>query len=654
MQLKKLRVENFKCIEDSTAFQIDQVTCLLGKNEAGKSAILQALEKLNPIGGRSGQFTDTEYPRRHISTARERDEVRHKNVLDTSWILDEEDVEAVTDELGIDPFASREITISKGYSNTRKWDLNLDERGVLDHVLGEARLDASSKARLGNPATIAELRETLDGLEDTNDKLNGLAENLAGRYSHGSLVAEVRALLKERLPRFLYFADYHKLPGRVAISELVRLQEEDALEFEHRIFIALLALANTSAEDVNEIGRSEELIMELEAISNRISEEIFEYWSQNRHLDVEFRFDAARPEDPPPFNEGWVFSTRIRNNRHRVTVNFDERSTGFIWFFSFLVWFSQVRRHYGDNVILLLDEPGLSLHGTAQKDLLRYFTERLRPYYQLIYTTHSPFMLDAEHIFSVRTVEDVVREHPDQPDRPVIEGTKVGQRVLSRDKDTLLPLQGIAGFDIAQSLFLGPYVLVVEGPSEAAYINWFRHALDRLKRGSLDARWAVCPAESASKVSSFVTLFSGRGLEIVALMDFHDGQKKSVRELEDSGLLSEGNLIKTTDIVAQEEADIEDLVGRPLMRHLFNACLQLHDRDQLPEQKPDDAPLRVVKELDAFARTLPPRYPAFDHFKPVRHLLDVEVNEALELPGLEQALDNFERLFERINGTVHG
>ena len=129
----------------------------------------------------------------------------------------------------------------------------------------------------------------------------------------------------------------------------------------------------------------EPLIAELEAVENRITSEIFRYWSQNKHLKVKFSFDAGRPGDPPPLNSGWVFRTRIENSRHGVSVPFDERSTGFVWFFSFLVWFSQLQKHYGDNLFLLLDEPGLSLHGKAQGDLVRYFNDRIVPQSPLIY-----------------------------------------------------------------------------------------------------------------------------------------------------------------------------------------------------------------------------------------------------------------------------
>ena len=99
---------------------------------------------------------------------------------------------------------------------------------------------------------------------------------------------------------------------------------------------------------------------------------------------------------------------RIYNQLHDMTVPFSDRSAGFVWFFSFLVLFSQVKKRHG-NVIILLDEPGLNLHAKAQGDLLRYFKEKLRPEHQVIYTTHSPFMVPPDDLASVRTVEDVVR-----------------------------------------------------------------------------------------------------------------------------------------------------------------------------------------------------------------------------------------------------
>src|SRR5262249_11817861 len=150
-------------------------------------------------------------------------------------------------------------------------------------------------------------------------------------------------VLDDRMPRFVYFADYQQMRGEVAIDDLRHRQAADDLEFSDKVFLALLDLVGTTPDDIAAIGRFEELGAELEGVSNKLTEEIFRYWTQNRHLDVQFRFDAARPDDPEPFNTGHIFRTRIYNRRHRVGVSFDERSAGFVWFFSFLVWFSQVQ-----------------------------------------------------------------------------------------------------------------------------------------------------------------------------------------------------------------------------------------------------------------------------------------------------------------------
>src|SRR5262249_7202160 len=144
----------------------------------------------------------------------------------------------------------------------------------------------------------------------------------------------------------------------------------------------------------------------MENASNAISDEVFEYWSQNKELEVELQILAAETGAEPPLNEGPILQIRVRNRRHRVTVPFDERSRGFVWFFSFLAYFTELEHEAHGDLILLLDEPGLSLHGRAQADLLRFIDERLAPRHQVIYTTHSPFMVSSDHLDRVRTVID--------------------------------------------------------------------------------------------------------------------------------------------------------------------------------------------------------------------------------------------------------
>ena len=217
-----------------------------------------------------------------------------------------------------------------------------------------------------------------------------------------------------------------------------------------RIFLALLQLGGTSIEAISRIERSEELIADLEDAARPVTQEIARYWSQERDLRISFHLYPGRPQDPSPFDRGLVFETRIVNTRTGLSLNFDERSTGFVWFFSFLVWYSDVRRRHGDNLLIILDDPGLGLHAKAQWDLLRYVSEKLAPLYQIIYTTHSPFMIDPEKMQWVRTVEEV----PEDPASAHFEhiGTKVGDEVLSTNYDTLLPIQASLGYRIVRDL----------------------------------------------------------------------------------------------------------------------------------------------------------------------------------------------------------
>ena len=653
MKLIKAQVENFKCVEDSKAFRVDQVTCLIGKNEAGKTALLEALYKLNPVEKDRADFVEGEYPRRHLATYRQRLERKPANVLTTTWKLDKADIAFLEERVGAGNVKEDQVTVTKGYDNERRWMISIDEQAVVARALAEARLNASEKASIGKVASVSGLVEIITEMQSPTPKHVSLLEDMKTRFPSGDIGEGIEQSLTERLPRFVYFDVYDQLPGRVALTDLKSRTAANQLKFSDKIFLALLDMTNTSLKEIEGINELEKLVMELESVEASLTDKIKEYWTQNRNLEVGFRFDSAKPGDPPPLNQGFIISTRIKNTRHRATVNFDERSMGFTWFFSFLVWFSQVKKNYGENLFLLLDEPGLSLHGKAQQDLIRYLNAELRPDHQVIYSAHSPFMIDVENIFSLRTVEDVLEvKEADGKRVEHILGTKVGERILSRDEDTLFPLQGVVGFDVVQTLCVGPYVVVVEGPTERVVFDWFSRQLSKRGQEAMDLRWAVCPAQGSQKITSFVTLFAGRGLKIAVFADYHEGQKKVMDELEKSGLLEPDHLLKTSTYTDQDEADIEDVIGRDMYVHLVNSCLELREPHLLPAAKPSNAPERVVKEVEAHCALLPPGFPAFSHYKPAAYLMGLSEGDWKDIPCLDPALDRFEAIFKKLNSLL--
>ena len=645
MILKTVRIENFKCIEDSGTFAIENVTCLVGKNEAGKTALLQALHKLNPDVTEASDFDDMEFPRRKWPPPQKA--AGPINVLTTEWELEDDDVAAVEEKLGDGCLKSNRVSITKGYDNVRHWMIDLDETKIVAHLQKNARLAAPETNKLRNTSAVADLIEALEGIESPTDRQSGLLATTKATFPEGSPVNAAANLLCDRLPTFVYFDEFYRLPGEVALTDFVTRQQQEQLEFEDRVFIALLALTGTAPNEIDSISTFERLRASLEVVSNRLTAEIFEYWSQNAYLDVDFHFDAARPEDDPPFNTGFIFRTRIRNNRHRVTVSFDERSSGFVWFFSFLVWFSRLQENYGDNLIVLLDEPALSLHARAQADLLRYINERLKPRYQVMYTSHSPFLIDPENWSGVRTVEDTVRDGE-------ILGTKVGEDLFTVEADTIFPLQAALGYDITQTLFVGEHTLLVEGPSDLLYLSWFTRKLKNEGRTGLDRRWVVCPVGGIDKVASFVALFGGNRLHVAVFADFHKGQKNKMRSLKESELLKKGHVFTADMYTEGDEADTEDLIGRPMYVALVNQCYGLDDDQKLLAEKPEDAGTRVIVEVQNHFATLTGDVPEFDHYTPASYLVENPAELRPKLPSLDDVLDRFEKLFDDLNALLPG
>ena len=158
--------------------------------------------------------------------------------------------------------------------------------------------------------------------------------------------------------------------------------------------------------------------------------------------------------------------------------------------------------------MLLLDEPGLGLHARAQKDLLNFIDGRLAKRCQVIYTTHSPFMIQPGKLEQVRVVEDRGREI----------GSAISANVLSTDADTRFPLQGALAYDLARHLFSGQNNLVIERTSDFTYLTVLSDWLREKGRKALDERWTLVPVGGVDMVPTFVALL-GIPLDVTVLVD---------------------------------------------------------------------------------------------------------------------------------------
>ena len=653
MKLVKAKVENFRSIEDSTEFEIGDMTCLVGKNEAGKTALLQALSILRPYeDGEAGYDKVNDYPRRFLSNFGERHPNGKAVVATTWWELSEEARQRLSAEFGEDAIKGGIFTIESGYGYGETiWDLPIDEAQAIKNVIGRFRPDATEKSPLKKSKTLQNLISALERIETRTEKQEAILTHVKA-YRDDNLFKKGIDLIKDLVPSFLYVSHYDRMSGEISAERLISQQNSNDIEKEDKIFLDFLEFSGTTLKELQATHRFEELNAKCEAASSSITDQIFEYWSQNDALEVEVKFSQGLPEDPAPFNSGTVARARVKNTLHRASVPFSERSAGFVWFFSFLVQFAQIRKEAG-NVIILLDEPGLTLHGKAQADLLRYIEEKLLPHHQVIFSTHSPFMVPSHRLETVRIVEDVVDR---SNRRPVPRGTKVSSDVLVTDKETLFPLQGALGYDITQSLFVGENTLLVEGPSDILYLQAFSDALKRQSRECLDQRWTLCPAGSIDKIQPFVSLFGGNHLNIAVLTDIAQGSKKTLAKLRQSQILQAEHLYTIADFVDKDEADVEDIFEEALFLRIVNKAFDLPAEHELTleslSETKDTIP-RLVKRVEAAFNTMPDTIPTFDHFTPaswlIRNLeiLDAGDGEVLSTLGrAEKIFQSFNKLLE--------
>jgi energy-coupling factor transporter ATP-binding protein EcfA2 len=651
MKLATVRITNFKSIEDSESFEIGQTTCLVGKNEAGKTAILTALYRLHPYTSADGSYDrDRDYPRRNLVDFPTLHPDGKARVIVTDWNLEDSDRELLAAVLGPTTAAQlKTLTVSKGYGeDTQTWDFHgfPPELETVRYVVSSSSLHDEEKNQLTGATTIVKLQAAVAALP-ASDRTAALTERLSKQFARGTAIrAAINAL---SLPRFLYFSQYQRMPGEVPLTDLQRKQGADQLTDGDRTFLAFCDFAGAPLDQVATLNKFEAMNSRFEGASAKITEQIFKYWSQNRFLRVEFRRTAAEPGDAAPFNVGYIFRTRILNTLHAATVSFDDRSAGFVWFFSFLVVFNQMKKTHGNNVILLLDEPGVSLHAKAQADLLRYFKEKLAPDHQLIYTTHSPFMVPPDDLPSVRTVEDVIVEKPGEV--PEVFGTKVRADVLEADRDTLFPLQTALGYEITQSLFIGKNTLVVEGPSDLLYLKTYSEQLRQAGKKGLDPAWTIAPVGGIDKVSAFMSLFGANHLNVAVLVDAASGQKNKVKSLEQqAAVMKRCHVFKIGPYVGRDDADVEDMIGAQGYVDLVNAYYNLAaaDKVNLPAGSP---PTRVVKFIEEQLR-VHPKGIDFDHFAPAEHLMTHRTSLLTQLSDSANALAAFEKLFADVNAAL--
>ena len=651
LRLSTVRIERFRNFVDRQDVDVERdVTCFVGKNESGKTTILEALHRLNPANHRDARFDlTTEYPRWRLSRDRRQEDLDKFKPVEAIFTLDDNDYEALARVLPARPPLGTICTSAKSYDNTGYVGLVCPREVVFRAAARAASLNEEDTRHVveaaSREAAASMARDASRAFRDQGDtaRAKSLATFPAMLDAYGYLLGdgltpEQRAGTARLLPKFFYFSEYELLPGQRDLHLLAEKAESgSSLDPDEESVMALLAYADARPQDF--LGDNyDQRKAELQASALDLTRKVFTYWKQNSDLEVDFDTEleevGADDAGTPVFHR--MLKVLMRDNRHGgIVTNFETRSAGFRWFFSFLAAFS---RYQGtrEPVIVLLDEPATSLHGEGQQDFLRFIISELGRSQQVLYTTHSQYMVDPSRYEKLRAVEDVAtRDNPDL-------GVTVRPAGVSTNHDTILPLKAALGYSISQHLFLGAgRHLVVEGGAEAVYLQRMSTHLEGLGRPHLDARFRLLPVGSTANMPPFVSVNSP-ALDMTLLLegdrDSHDA--KRLLRLADDGRLRPEEVVVIADAGATvAKPQIEDLLAPADYLRLFNIAFEKRmELDALPPAED-----RIVKRIAAV-------YGPFDRDMPAQ-ALTTHVDEFFRSVAPE-TLDRFERLFEVVNATV--
>lgn len=613
-RLRKFRVTNFRSVEDSGWVEVDEVTALIGTNESGKTNVLLPLWKLNPA--KEGAVHPTsDYPRKHYNTIRH--ETPKPVFIEAIFDVGADLAQRLADKTGMPPDQMREVKISRRFEGDLIVDFpNAVPARTIDKTRASSLLDSAEMELTQTPALkteedlkttaiaavasgkskvaayeevadtqIDELLSALstvktDGAPKTSsivprflrltDELMELKREISREHPR-DVDAAVKLVL-EQLPKFVYYSNYGNLDSEIYLPHVIQNLKRKDLgskeEAKARTLKVLFEFVKLQPQEILELGRDfkdpqnpnrqpteaeiagiaekkKQRSILLQSASTLLTTQFRDWWKQGKYR---FRFEA----------DGDHFRIWVSDDKRPEEIELEGRSTGLQWFLSFYLVFLVESADAHQGAILLLDEPGISLHPLAQRDLSAFF-DSLSETNQMIYTSHSPFLVDADRLDRTRKV--YVDDNG---------SSRVTADLRASDGDVTQRGAGYAvytalGLTVAESLLLGCEPIVVEGVSDQHYLTAIKTLLiaaGRLKPG----RELVFPPTGGTKgVKAVVSIIGGRNEELpVALFDSDAAGKAVIKALtqgEAALYASEPHLVlELEQFTGIDGSEIEDLI----------------------------------------------------------------------------------------------
>ena len=535
MRLDRFKVTNYRNILDSGWINITNVTAFVGQNEAGKSNLFEALYCINPFV--DAQYDSTEdwpmddWPGQKDSAG--------KRVCEAYFTLDEDDIASLFECAG--PASEDAAAEVEGAVAAEKQELDLP-----------TAVEVFCTRSYGKTTDFAVLNAEDLGLDK----------------------AKAAEWAKTNAPKFVLIHDYEMSGTRVELNELKARWDQVGKENRHLLsnddqtILIVLDLAQIDLDDFLQKGDTQEgrtiRSFDKRAASSYLTKQFQTLWTQKK---VKFDIDI----DGPTLN---IFA---EDEAIGFPIRLHRRSTGFRWYVSFAWKFTHASNGDFQDCILLLEGPGVHLHYSGQRDLLRVF-EGLSKTNTILYTTHLASMVDQANPERVRIVES--RNNHSAITHGVVSSQAAPMAVIETSLGLTPDLSGMLG---------NRRVLIVEGGTDALILHKLSGVLTATGKAGLSDQVYLWSAETATKAPMYAAFAIGQRWDAAVLLDSDDAGKTakkkingmSLKELSEKDgyefrvlMLGDAAGIKKTDVA------IEDLFPDDFFRECVNSTYGLAITDE--------------------------------------------------------------------------
>jgi predicted ATPase len=616
MKVKSFRIRNYRSIKDSGVCYLsgDDITILAGKNESGKTAILEALEDFSverQIREEARPIHDKEaIP--EISVVFEMSkkeliqvisELGHK--AKRAAPMDVEVIKRYPAEYSLSEKTVQPLTTSITSASERRQEKiahlyrraeeTLSKIPQIDQNLPEMDLDTGKllsrlrrfKRGIEQSLIQAADEEARDGFTKTLDELIDeckLIQNLKG--TEKAFLDQI----KQHIPNFILFSSFEDIfPSEIVFAEAANNE-----------LIKDLCTISSLNLDLVASGPVTEKMSHKEQLNVGLKEEYRKFWTQdmtNIHIDWD--------------SEKLLFFIKEGDHFYQPRL----RSKGRQWHLAFYVRVSAKAGEDRPNIILI-DEPGLFLHAKAQKDILNKLEESADDA-PIIYSTHSPYLIGIDKLSRVRLVSYTTGE-----------GTRISNKIhKGADKETLTPIITAIGLDLSMGLDIAKdNNVIVEGISDYYYLSAFRQLLDF----GFQREVHLIPCVGAGKSCLLAPLMLGWGLNYCVVLDNdREGRRTKAKLEKDFGHTG----VEVVMVSQENDLEIEDLFERAdFLEYVLN-----ENSAQVPDSKRNSEIIKVKQS-------------GYD--KVLLSKLFYERVISTEVSLSEGTLNNFRSLLEKVDESM--